>query len=321
MEEIEFSQEKGELDFSQIEEKITEVENHFFDEPVNDGNPRDSNDLVKMDNFIQPDDEEVDQTQKEEESVETELPQLPRQKEKLNLREINPRKVERKRQRKLFYYEVHPIPVMDDQVIDKWINLAEEGMLKNEFGYDSQRFEVFLLNIFRQYDFIGEIPFARRSFEYICELIQKCYIKNNFTKITQVPPALFIASMVFCARYSEDEARNFWKPYAKIVWKKEISQYFQNVSRKHFVDCKEFLQNKYDFAFPIINIGDVVHPVYFQAIIPYYLQSNFAEWLVGRFEKLLAFSIDVLPHVLSEEKSSGLCTSEVAEFCPTNRNK
>jgi len=301
--EIEISQENKVFDLIQAEADTTEVENHFFDEPVNDVDFRDFGDFLKGDNYIQLANMEVEQTLKEEELKKAELPQISRHKEKLRARELNQRKVERKKQRKLFYYEVHEIPVLDDLIIDKLINIAEEGMLKSEFGDDSQRFEVFLLNIFRQYDFIGEIPFSRKSFEYICELIQKCYIRNNSIKITQVPPALFVASMVFCARYSEDEARNFWKPYAKIVWKKEISQYFQIVSRKHFMDCKEFLQKKYEFAFPIINTGDVVFPVYYQAIIPYYLQSNFAEWLVDRFEKLLQFSIDILPSVLSEEKS------------------
>jgi len=301
--EIEISQEEEIFDFSQTEEEITVVENHFFDEMVNDVDPWDSYDFVRVDDFNETTDDEVDQYLKEEESEETEEAQLPRFEEKHRAREIDKRKVKRKRKRKLFYYDVHPIPVLDDQNIDDLISLAEEGMLKSEFGYDSQRFEVFILNVFRQYDFIGEIPFGRKSFEYMCELIQKCYIKNNRTEITKVPPALFVASMVFCARYSEEEARNFWKPYARIVWKKELNQYFQNVSRKHFANCKVFLQKKYDFAFPIINTGDVVRPVYYQAVIPYYLQSNFAEWLVDRFEKILEFSTDVLPAVLSEEKS------------------
>jgi len=314
LDEIEISQEKEIFDFSPIEEEISVIKNHFFDEPVDDVASRDSDDFVKVDDFIEPVVDEVDQYLKEEESEEAELPQLPRFEEKFRARDKNQGKEERIRQRELFYYEVHPIPGLDDQNIDELISLAEEGILKSESGYDSQRFEVFLLNIFRQYDFIGEIPLGRKSFEYICELIQKCYIKNNRTKITQVPPALFVASMVFCARYSEEEARNFWKPYARIVWKKELSQYFQNVSRKHFIDCKVFLQKKHDFAFPIINTGDVVRPVYYQAVIPYYLQSNFAEWLVDRFEKLLEFSIDVLPSVLSEEKSLDYVPTRLRNF-------
>jgi len=288
------------LDFSQAEEEIVVVTNHFFGEPADDVDSWES-DNFKDDDFIESAIGKVDQHLEEEELEDADQPQVSRFEEINRDREIPRRKVEHKRNQ--FYYEVHPIPVLDDLNIDKLVSLAEEGMLKTEFGYDSQRFEVFLLNIFRHYDFIGEIPIGRKSFEYLCELIQKCYIKNSRTKITQVPPALFVTSMVFCARYSEEEARNFWKPYARIVWRNELSQYFQNVIRRHFVDCKEFLQKKYDFAFPIINTGDVVRPVYHQAVIPYYLQSNFAVWLVDRFEKILEFSTDVLPAVLREEKS------------------
>lgn len=292
--------EKEEIfDSNQAEEEIVTATNHLF------GEPTDAVDFWESDNFEDDDSidsaiDKVDQRLEEEGLEVFDQPQGAKFEEKNRDREIPPR---REHKRNLFYYEVHPIPVLDDPNIDKLISLAEEGMLKTEFGYDSQRFEVFLLNIFRHYDFIGEIPFSRKSFEYLCELIQKCYIKNNRIKITQIPPALFITSMVFCARYSEEEARNFWKPYARIVWRTELSQYFQNVSRIHFVDCKEFLQKKYDFTLPIINMGDVVRPVYYQAVIPYYLQSNFAEWLVDRFEKILEFSTNVLPEVLSEEKS------------------
>jgi hypothetical protein len=295
------SEEEEIFDFRQAEEEIVVVTNHFFDELIDDDDFSESDNFDEDDDFIELAVDRVDQHIEEGGSEDTDQPQVTRFEEKHRGREISRRKVVRKR--KLFYYEIHPIPVLDDLNIDKLIIFAEEGMLKSEFGYDCQRFEVFLLNIFRRYDFIGEIPFGRKSFEYLCELIQKRYIKNSHIKIYQVPPAMFVTSMVFCARYSEEEARNFWKPYSRIVWRKEISQHFQNVCRKHFVVCKEFLQEKYNFLFPIIKTGDVVRPVYHQAVIPYYLQSNFAEWLVDHFEKILEFSTDVLPAVLNEEKS------------------
>jgi hypothetical protein len=300
---IELSLDEELFDFSQAKEEITVVESHYFGEAVDEVVPGASEDLVEVEADIETAIDEVDQIPEDEYDDKVESPLAPAIEDNYLPTETITKEVERKRKRKLFYYEIHPIPVLDDTKIDEFKKLAEDGMLKDEFGYDSQRFEVFLLNVFKQYDFIGEIPFGRKSFDYINELVQKCYIKNKRTRINHVPPALFVASMVFCARYSEEEARNFWKPYANIMWRKELSQYFQNVSRKHFVACKVFLQNKYDFEFPIINSGDVVRPVYYHAVIPYYLQSNFAEWLVDHFEKLLEFSIDDLPSVLSEEKS------------------
>lgn len=294
-------QELFEVDSSIIEEEKTTIESHFFDEPPNDADILDSDDVIEVNETVVVD--EVVQVLDEEEALQVERPLIPKTVDKKLVSEIIDKKVMRKRKRKFFYYDVHPIPVLADEKIEELIRLAEAGMLKGEFGYDSKKLEIFLLNAYKHYDLLGEIPFGRKSFEYFCDLIQQCYIKNSRTKITQVPPALFVASMVFCARYSEEEARNFWKPYANIVWKTESHQYFQYVSRKHFVACKFFLQKYYDFIFPIINDGDVVRPVYYQAVIPYYLQSNFAEWLVDRFEQLLDFSIDDLPHVLQKEKS------------------
>ena len=308
--EIPEKEEIFDVDSSQSEEEITVIENHFFYEPVDDVDLLDSDDLEAVldviddvDHFLEEEEDEKVETSLESKLEDNNWPSEPKTK-----------KVERKRKRKLFYYEIHPIPVLNDGEIDKLISLTEAGLLESEFRYDSQKLEVFLLNVFARYDFIGETPFGRKSFEYICDLIQKYYIKNNRTKITQVPPALFVASMVFCARYSEEEARNFWKPYADIVWKSELSQYFQNICRKHFVSCKLFLQNNFEFVFPIISTGDVVRPVYYQAVIPYYLQSNFAEWLVDRFEQLLEFSIDDLPHVLRIEKSLDYVSPRLRNF-------
>lgn len=284
------------LVIDQSDEEFTEVINHFFDEPIDDVDSWVFDDPVELDDDVE---QFVDETDDEKDETEPE-PKLERHDKHSKTPNKN---VERKRVRKLFYYETHTIPTLDDEYIDKLAKLTDEGRLAIELGYDIQQVEIFLLNILPRYDLIGELPFGRKSFDYICDLLQKKYIKNNRPKVTRVPPALFVTAMVFCARYSEEEARNFWKPYANIVWGMEPSQYFQNVSRKHFVDCKIYLQTNYGFVFPVINTGDVVRPVYHQAVIPYYLQSNFAEWLVDRFEKLLAFSIDDLPYVLSEEKS------------------
>ena len=228
----------------------------------------------------------------------------------------NPReeKSESKRKRGYFYDDIHPIPILTDEKVIENVELAKEGRLEEAFKDDAQKLEIFLLNVYKYYDFIGEIPFGKKSFEYICDLLQTRYTEDNDNKIKEVPPALFVASMVFCARYSEEEARNFWTPYAKLVWKTNLSPYFQKVSREHFVESKLFLEENFDFIFPTRSDGGVVRPVYYQAVIPYYLQSNFAEWLVKRFEQLLKLSTDDLPQVLQKEKSLNYMPSRLRNF-------
>ena len=51
------------------------------------------------------------------------------------------------------------------------------------------------------------------------------------------------------------------------------------------------------------------------------MQSNFAEWLVDRFEKLLEFSIDDLPSVLSEEKSLDYVPPRLRNFLQSRETR
>ncbi len=109
--------------------------------------------------------------------------------------------------------------------------------------------------------------------------------------------------MVFCARYSDTEAREFWRPYAQQVWGCEPSQYFQNICRQLFVYSREYLHRSLNLSFTIQNQGDVVRPIYQHAIIPSYLQSYFTEWLVNNFETILQYPAEKLPMILQHEKS------------------
>jgi hypothetical protein len=286
-----------------INEEIVVIEDHLFGAFPGEIDDNLGDVVDENDGLIEIDFDDIEQVQVEEEApghvtspvtVGTDS-QLPDERIK--------KKSERKRRKKLFYFDIYPIPEIREEIIDDLIRLADAGILESEIGFDSQQMEVFLLTLLKRYELIGELPLGRKTFEFLCELIRKSYLKNSRLNITHVPPALFVVSMVFCARYSEEDARNFWDPYAHIVWKTESDQYFQSVNRKHFIDCRLFLEKHFDLVFPILNDGDVVRPVYYHAVIPYYLQPYFAEWLVDRFEQLLDFSIDDLPHVLRAEKS------------------
>jgi hypothetical protein len=207
------------------------------------------------------------------------------------------------KRKKVFKYDLSPIPILEDELVSEFLSIAESGTLREFIGGDVDQFEILLLNAFKEFEIIGDVPISQGSYDFIIELVQSNFIKDGKRKIYQVPPAIFVASMVFHARYSNEEARNFWKPYADNVWDTENKPYFQSSCRQHFVASKRFLHENFDYKFPSLNKGGVVRPVYYQAIIPYYLQNNFAEWLVTRFEQLLEFSLEVLPDVLAEEKS------------------
>ncbi len=207
------------------------------------------------------------------------------------------------RRKKKFHFDYKEIPSLLDEEVQRLIKLAQTGSLGNEFNDNFNELEIFLLNAFQNYEFIGELPLNKNNFKYICDLIQKRFTRFNRLRVNHVPPALYVTSMVFCARYSEEDARNFWTPYAKLVWNTTSGQYFQKKCRDHFIDSKLFLIEKFDFSFPTISRGGVVRPVYYQAIIPSYLESHFADWLVDQFDQILQYSVKELPNVLKREKS------------------
>jgi len=203
-----------------------------------------------------------------------------------------------KKRKKKFYFDYRDIPSLLDEEISRLLDVVHHGDLEREFELDLDRLEVLLLNVFSLYEFIGEFPLSKENFEVLCDLLRH---KFGNKPINRIPPGLFVLSMVFCARYSEEEARKFWSPYSAIVWNKAPSQYLQERSRDHFIDARQFLGEKVGLDFPIQSHGGVVRPVYYHAIIPYYLQSSFADWIVDKFEEILLFSVDELPDILREE--------------------
>lgn len=137
-------------------------------------------------------------------------------------------------------------------------------------------------------EFIGQLPIKEKDFYSICSVIQTYFLDGEKVYIKRVPTALYVTSMVFAARYSGQNVRNFWKPYSKLVWSQEkASQYFQNRCRKKFHHSIITLEKRFDLVFPQRTEGDVVRPVYRHAIIPYYLQDDFAHWLKDKWELIL----------------------------------
>jgi hypothetical protein len=156
----------------------------------------------------------------------------------------------------------------------------------------------------QQVDFIGELAIEKEQFESWCKLIQKEAKNGPQVHPRRVPPTLFVTMMVLTARYSEEEARIFWQPYARMVWGlEEASQSFQGRCRDYFGDAITFLTEEYDMAFPQRSAGDVVRPVYRHAIIPAYLEPIFVEWLKSHWLQVLEVPHDYLTGHLRQERS------------------
>jgi hypothetical protein len=151
---------------------------------------------------------------------------------------------------------------------------------------------------------IGELPIDESSFRELCDVIQQEWKVGGSLLIDCVPPALFVTTMVFTARYSDENARHFWQPYSQLVWGlDEAKQYFQNKCRDRFKASIAFLEGEFGFHFPRRSAGDVVQPIYRHAIIPFYLQNEFAAWLKKQWQNILDIPSELLVTQLCADSS------------------
>jgi len=191
----------------------------------------------------------------------------------------------------------------DEPDVDTFIKNLKTGTLDDIFNLSITILEKHFFEALRLYEYIGELPITEKTYGKLIEYIHQYACQNGRISPRNSMPTIFMVSMVFCAQYSDTEAREFWKPYAQQVWGCEPSQYFQNVCRKLFTYSREYLSNSLNLSFDIQNPGDVVRPVYQHAIIPSYLQGHFAEWLVNNFETILQYPAEKLPAILQYDKS------------------
>jgi len=187
--------------------------------------------------------------------------------------------------------------------IDSAIISFESENLDDIFDHSINWLEKLLWGALKEYEYIGDLPISENAYKKLIEFIHREAYGDGEIDPRNTTPTIFVVSMVFCARYSDIEAREFWNPYAQQVWGTEPSPHFQNICRDLFIYSREYLKSSLNLSFDIKNEGDVVRPVYQHAIIPSYLQSNFAEWLVNNFETLLQYPAEELSKVLQDDKS------------------
>ena len=192
---------------------------------------------------------------------------------------------------------------VDDQEIDDFLKKLEANDSEDLLHLKLPKLEEFFLKSLERFDYIGELPISGQFFKEFIEYLKEESEFRGRPDPRHSLPTLFVISMVFFARYSETESRAFWGPYAKEVWDREELQYFGNINRRLFEYSRHYLGDMAGLSFDATSRGDVVRPVYQHAIIPSYLQENFAEWLVGNFASLMHYSVDQLQRVLVTEKS------------------
>lgn len=169
------------------------------------------------------------------------------------------------------------------------------------------RSEAVMQEWFSRVKLIGQIPLMEIDYKRFASLLRKVAGKSRagIPQVANVPPAVFLTSLVFCARYSNTESREFWAPYAEEVWRTENTQYFQNICRERFSECIRSIADKSHLRF---QYGDndhheVVREAYHHAIIPAYLQEDFAQWLQKSWKDYIDLPMAELASRVSRDPS------------------
>lgn len=178
-------------------------------------------------------------------------------------------------------------------------------------GTKLHTWELKLRKEFGKINWIGQLALKETDFYEMCQIIQEeAQEANYFSKKIEgqprrVPPAVFITTMVLAARYSQQAADEYWVPYLRNVWDVTYTQAFMARCRKRFVDVASYLEDTFSFVFPRNSDGDLVTAVYRHALLPSYVQAEFAGWLSSKWHDILAIAStpELLANYLKQEKS------------------
>jgi hypothetical protein len=106
--------------------------------------------------------------------------------------------------------------------------------------------------------------------------------------IHHVPPRLLLTAMVFCARHAkfdDDETINFWGRFFSDVLRTPKEMSSENACREAFRKARAVVQAAHGFEFPTrqTTTTDVVSGIYLHAILPAYLQDEFAGFFLRQY--------------------------------------
>lgn len=164
---------------------------------------------------------------------------------------------------------------------------------------------------------VGEMAISEEYFYDLCKLVQPETTNLKQPKIKNIPAGLFITLMVFTARFASDEGRNFWTPFANMVWGfPEATSKFQAECRQRFKTAANELEQAFPNLLPFTQVsgGDVVRPIYRHAILPIYLKDDFVQWLQKEWNNILDIPTDSLAEALQTDKRIDSYSRPLAEF-------
>lgn len=179
--------------------------------------------------------------------------------------------------------------------------------------------EAILEEAFEDVEFVGELDITEQAFAKIAEVLRsECRFSRRVQR-RHLRSATFVTSLVFSARYSNTESRNFWQPYCHDVWGLDALPNLQAFFRDYFANARWKLTERFGLEFPVLSWGDVVRPVYWHAIIPAYVQDDFARWFARNLWRISGLSTWELSNFLKGRNTDALAVRPLQNFLD-NRN-
>jgi hypothetical protein len=165
---------------------------------------------------------------------------------------------------------------------------------------------------FEEVAWVGQLSLSETEFAELCHAIQTEAQKRP----NRVPAAVFMTTLVFAARYAQQNADQFWAPYLQTVWQVKYTQGFMARCRKRFKEVVPYLEQAYKFEFPRQTEGDLVAAVYRHALLPHYVQDDLARWLREQWRAILqlADTPDLLIAELRQDKKLDYLPQRLQKF-------
>jgi hypothetical protein len=138
-----------------------------------------------------------------------------------------------------------------------------------------------LASAFDSVTWIGELPITDRDFRILCDSVRSSNVRTT-------PPRVLLTAMVFCARtveFKDDEPINFWGKFFEVVLRQPRSDALENEYRAAFRRARAVAQREHSFEFPTREQThtEVVSGLYQHAILPAYLQNDFAAFFLRQY--------------------------------------
>ena len=184
----------------------------------------------------------------------------------------------------------------------------------------SDETEHVLERLLESVDWVGALEITESDFNTLAMMVRRRGRRGKMLYVDDVPPIMLVTSMVFSARYANagaDERPSFWLNYAQQVWDLPADspsrQSLEQHCRSIFRETRSHLEQRYGFYFPEklhSSDQDVVGGIYLHAVIPRYLQDDFAHWLIdlwrrggATWQQIIDMPLETLIDTLQQDTS------------------